>query len=60
MKKCIKQFAIGLLICSTLQFTGFVIAKHSFASYIGVVYFTGFFFGTIWGCVCVMRRIGGK
>ena len=59
MKKYIKQFAVGLLICFALQFTGYVIAKHFFANST-VVYFSGFFFGTIWGCINMMLWAGEK
>jgi hypothetical protein len=60
MKKYIKRFAAGLLICFALQFTGFVIARHFFANFTVVVYFLGYLFGTIWGCVNAMIWVGEK
>ena len=60
MKKYIKQFAVGLLICFALQFTGSEIARHFFANSTTAVYFLGFFLGTIWGCVNMMIWAGGK
>jgi hypothetical protein len=54
MKKYIKRFAVGFLICFALQFTGSEIARHFFADSVSAVYFLGFFFGTIWSCVNVV------